>query len=108
MKALAALVLEAAVEAWYPPVPEGEKRKLRVNAAGVALLVAILGFGWNQLELRGLRAEVVDVKTTATKIWNALLERGIAEEPPTARPASATRAGRVHLLPAASAEESVP
>lgn len=85
MKALAALAFEALIEAWYPAVPEGEKRKVKASAAGLALALVLVGGLLGFMELRTIRAELADVKTTTASIWTALVQRGaIASQQPPA------------------------
>ncbi len=114
MKALLALLLEALEEAWYPQVPDGQARKVKVNAGGLALVIVLLGvaLGWN--ELRVIRAEVADVKVTSNWIRDHLLARGVvASAAPTTAPVPTRTPAPVaswppgwgSFLPSAHAEE---
>ncbi len=78
MKEFYALVFETLRDAWWPPVPEGQKRKVKVSAGGLALLLVVIGGGFGYQELCLIRGELAEVKTTSAKIWDALVARGIA------------------------------
>jgi len=79
MKELLVIALKALKEAWYPEVPEGEKRKVKVNPGGVALLGVLLVAGQVYL----IRGELAEVKQTTSSIWGALVQAGIARATPT-------------------------
>jgi hypothetical protein len=86
MKELLVIALKALKEAWYPEVPEGEKRKVKVNPGGVALLGVLLVAGQVYL----MRAELAEVKRTTSSIWGALVQAGIAHATPAPQTAEAT------------------
>ncbi len=75
---LLAKALRALLDEWYPPTDKG--RQVKVTAAGLALLVALLASG----QVYMLRAELAEVKVTTGRIWDSLVQAGIAKATPAA------------------------
>lgn len=90
MKEMFTPIIKALIDSWYPEPKEGEKRKVKVNPAGVALVAVVILAGQQYFlsqKVDALVTSMVEVKGQTTLIWNALVSSRIAKAVPSPTPA---------------------